>query len=68
MPANLSRVPGSVRACGRRLSHPASSFKKTKNSLELPAKMLLAAFKKGKKETKQMHAGGRGCGTAVSIE
>jgi len=40
MPANLSRVPGSVRACGRRLSHPASSFKKTKISLELPAKML----------------------------
>ena len=41
-------MPGSVRACGRRLSHPASSFKKTKISLELPAKMLLAAFKKRK--------------------
>ena len=52
MPANLSRVPGSVRACGRRLSHRCLLFVLQKNASQLPAKMLLAAFKKRKK---QMH-------------
>ena len=45
MPANFSRVPVSVRACGRHLSHPASSFKKTKNRWNFPRKCS-CAFKK----------------------
>ena len=48
MPANLFRVPGSVRACGRRLSHRCLLFVLQKNASQLPAKMLLAAFKKRK--------------------
>jgi hypothetical protein len=50
MPANLSRVPESVRACGRHLSHRCLllSFK---TASELPAKMLLVCLqKKGKKQ------------------
>ena len=48
MPAHFSRVPASVRACGRHLSHRCLllSFKAAS---ERPAKMLLAAFKKKEK-------------------
>ncbi len=51
MPANFSRVPGSVRACGRHLSHHCLLFVLQKNASEPPAKMLLAAFKKKGKKT-----------------
>ena len=49
MSANFSRVPGSVRACGRHLSHPDCPSKKRKTAWNFPRKC-----SPGEKK-KQMH-------------